>query len=121
MTAKNRQRSSEKSAASSQDDAPKKNQANASVSAAFGPGSREPRSRSCISIFVSTVFYIALIGAAGFAAFYVQKVVEEMRQATATQEESARQNAEMATKVDNVVLQVGRKLSKVGFHKLFPN
>lgn len=109
MTAKNRQRTSEKTAASSQDDAPKKSQANAGVSAAAGPGSQKsrPRSSSFLGVLGSAVFYVAVIGAAGFAAVYLQKVVEEMQQATARQEESARQNALVATKLDGVVLQVG--------------
>lgn len=56
----------------------------------------------------TAVFYAAVIGAAGFAAFHLQKVVEQMQQASARQEESARQNADMATKLDGVVLQVGK-------------
>lgn len=109
MTAKNRHRTSEKSAPSSQDDAPKKSQTNAGAPAAAAPGSQRsrPRSSSFLGMLCSTVFYVAVIGAAGFAAVYLQKVVEEMQQATARQEESARQNAVLATKLDGIVFQVG--------------
>lgn len=111
MTAKNRHRNSEKSAASSQDDASKKSQTSTSVSGAGGPGPQVPRSGSCLGIVATTVFYIALVGAAGFAAFYLQKVVEEIRETSARQEESARQNAGIGTKLDSVVQQVGGKIA----------
>lgn len=110
MTAKNRHRNSEKSATSNQDDAPKKSQTGTSVSGVGGPGPQGIRSRSCIGIFATTVFYIALIGSAGFAAFYLQKVVEQIQESTAKQDESARLNADMGTKLDSVVQQVGGKL-----------
>lgn len=110
MTAKIRSKnsSSEKSAASSQDDAAKKLQKSHSDGAS-GPGPQGPRSGGCLGTFVSTVFYLALIGAAVFAGFHLQKVVEEIRQTNTRQEESARQSAEMSGKMDNVVQQVGRK------------
>lgn len=107
MTAKNRHKNNEKSAASTQEDAPKKSQPSASVSAAGGPGHHGTRSGSCFGLFVTTVFYAALLGAAGFGAFQVQKVVEELRETTARQEESAQRNAAIGTKMDSVVQQVG--------------
>ena len=73
-----------------------------------GPGPQGPRSGSCLGLLVTTVFYIALIGAAGFAAFYLQQVVEEIRQTNARHEESARQNAELSSKMESAVQQVGR-------------
>jgi len=103
MTAKNRQ----KSAAPSQDDASKKSQ-KSSTNEVSGPGPQGPRSGSCLGLLVTTVFYIALIGAAGFAAFYLQQVVEEIRQTNARHEESARQNAELSSKMESAVQQVGR-------------
>uniref|UniRef100_A0A3Q3VMR5 Cytoskeleton-associated protein 4 n=1 Tax=Mola mola TaxID=94237 RepID=A0A3Q3VMR5_MOLML len=109
MTAKNRHRSSEKSAASSQDDAAKKSQASSGAPRAAGPGPQGPqgpRTRSCLGLLATTVFYVALICAAGFAAFYLQKVVEEMRETTARQEESARRTADVGTKLDDIVLQI---------------
>lgn len=111
MTAKNRNKNSsgEKSAASNQDDAAKKTQKCTSTNGASGSGPQGPRSGSCLGFLVTTVFYIALIGAAGFAAFYVQQVVEEIRQTSARHEESARQSAELSSKMENVVQQVGRK------------
>ncbi|XP_041820159.1 cytoskeleton-associated protein 4 [Chelmon rostratus] len=107
MTAKNRHKNSsgEKSAASSQDDASKKSQKSAS-NGVSGPGPQGPRSGSCLGFVVTAVFYITLLGAAGFAAFYLQQVVEEIRQASARQEESARQSAELGTKMESVAQQV---------------
>lgn len=109
MTAKNRHRNSEKSAASIQDDAPKKSQVSSGVSAVAAPGPQRsrPRSRSFLGVLCTTVFYVAVISATGFAAFYLHKVVAKMQEATARQEESARQNADMTTKLDGVILQVG--------------
>lgn len=111
MTAKNRNKnsSSEKSAASSQDDASKKTLKSTNTNGASGSGPQGPRSGSCLSFFVTTVFYIALIGAAGFAAFYLQQVVEEIRQTSARHEESARRSAEMSSTMESVVQQVGGK------------
>ncbi len=111
MTAKNRNKnnSSEKSAASSQDDASKKSQKTTS-NGVSGPGPQGPRSGSCLGLVATTLFYIALIGAAGFAAFHLQQVVEEIRQTNARQEESARQSAELGTKMESVVQQVGTKI-----------
>ncbi|XP_040885947.1 cytoskeleton-associated protein 4 [Toxotes jaculatrix] len=108
MTAKNRQKSSsgEKIAASSQDDASKKSQKSTTSNGASGSGPQGPRSGSCLGLLVTTVFYIALIGAAGFAAFYLQQVVEEIREANAKQEESAQQNAQLGSKMESVVQQV---------------
>lgn len=121
MTAKNRQKNSEKGAASGQqDDAPKKNQPSASVSAAAhhgGSSSSSSRSGSCLGLLATTVFYAALMGAAGFAAFHVQHVVEEIRESNAKQEESARHYSDIATKMVNVVQQVsvkGKRLDNWG-------
>lgn len=110
MTAKNRHKNSsgEKSAASSQDDASKKSQKSTS-NGVSGPVPQGPRSGSCLGLVATAVFYITLLGAAGFAAFYLQQVVEEIRQASARQEESARQSEELGTKMESVVQQVGGK------------
>ncbi|XP_070848371.1 cytoskeleton-associated protein 4 [Chaetodon trifascialis] len=107
MTAKNRHKNSsaEKSVASSQDDASKKSQ-KSTGNGVSGPGPQGPRSGSCLGLVATAVFYITLLGAAGFAAFYLQQVVEEIRQASGRQEESARQSAELGTKIESVVQQV---------------
>lgn len=107
MAVKKGPKNSEKSAASSQDDAPKKSQrsSNNGVSGSAPQGS--PRSGGCLGFLVTTVFYVALIGAAGFAAFYVQQVVEEIRRTNAKHVESARQSAELSGKMESVVQQVG--------------
>lgn len=108
MTAK-KPKNSDKSAASSQEDAPKKTQ-KSSHNGASAPGPQgSPRPGSCLSLLVTTVFYVALIGAAGFAAFHVQQALDEIRQTSAKHEESARQSAELSGKVESVVQQVGRK------------
>lgn len=116
MTAKNRQKNSEKGAASGQqDDAHKKNQPSASVSPTAHHGGDSSSSSnsgstsrcgSCLGLIASTVFYATLLGAAGFAAFRVQHAVEEMRESHAKQEESARQYSDIATKMVSVVQQV---------------
>uniref|UniRef100_I3JZS1 Cytoskeleton-associated protein 4 n=1 Tax=Oreochromis niloticus TaxID=8128 RepID=I3JZS1_ORENI len=101
MTAK-KPKNSDKSAASSQEDAPKKSQ-KSSHNGASSPGPQgSPRSGSCLSLLVTTVFYMALIGAAGFAAFHVQQVLDEVRQTNAKHEESARQSAELSGKVESL-------------------
>uniref|UniRef100_A0A668RX90 Cytoskeleton associated protein 4 n=1 Tax=Oreochromis aureus TaxID=47969 RepID=A0A668RX90_OREAU len=101
MTAK-KPKNSDKSAASSQEDAPKKSQ-KSSHNGASAPGPQgSPRSGSCLSLLVTTVFYMALIGAAGFAAFHVQQVLDEVRQTNAKHEESARQSAELSGKVESL-------------------
>ncbi|XP_070785457.1 cytoskeleton-associated protein 4 [Enoplosus armatus] len=107
MTAKNRHKnsSSEKSAASIHEDASKKSQKSSS-NGVSGPATQGPRSGSCLGLVATTVFYIALLGAAGFAAFYLQQVVEEIRLTSARHEESARKNAELGSKMESVVQQV---------------
>ncbi|KAF7647698.1 hypothetical protein LDENG_00167950 [Lucifuga dentata] len=108
MAPKNRHKnsSSEKSPPSSQEDASKKSQKSTS-NGLSGPGPQGPsQSKSCIGLFVSTVCYIALLGAAGFVAFYLQQVVEEIRVTGAKQEESARQSAEISSKMESVIQQV---------------
>lgn len=107
MTAKNRHKSnsSEKSAASSQEDASKKSQKSTS-NGVSGPAPQGPRSGSCLGLVATAVFYIALIGAAGFGAFHLQQVVEEIRETSSRHEESARQSAELSVKMESVVQQV---------------
>lgn len=121
MTAKNRNKGSsssgEKSAAPSQEDASKKSQKITSTTATTtsspssngvsGSGAQGPRSRSCLGLIVSTVFYLGLIGAAGFAAFYLQQVVEEIKRSEARHENSVQLSAGLVTKMESVVQQVG--------------
>lgn len=107
MTTKNRPKNSEKSAAPGQDDASKKSQkSGGATNGVSGPGPQGPRSGSCLGLLVNAVFYAAMIGAAGFAAFYLQQVVEEVRQIHAEYEENARRGAELGTKMENVLHQV---------------
>ncbi|MED6247229.1 hypothetical protein ATANTOWER_011920 [Ataeniobius toweri] len=114
MTIKNRPKNSEKSAAPSQDDASKKSQKSGGpTNGVSGPGPQGPRSGSCLGLFVTTVFYIAMIGAAGFAAFYLQQVVEEVRQINAKHEESEQRGVELGTKMESVVQQVESLQSNV--------
>ncbi|CAJ1054784.1 cytoskeleton-associated protein 4 [Xyrichtys novacula] len=108
MTAKNRHKNSsgEKSAASSPEDASKKSPKSSTSNGVSGPAPQGPRSGSCLGLLFTTVFYLGLIGAAGFAAFHLQQVVEEIRATSAKHEESARQNAELGSKMESVVQQV---------------
>ncbi|XP_043963680.1 cytoskeleton-associated protein 4 [Gambusia affinis] len=114
MTTKNRPKNSEKSAAPGQDDASKKSQkSGGATNGVSGPGPQGPRSGSCLGLLVNAVFYAAMIGAAGFAAFYLQQVVEEVRQIHAEHEESARRGTELGTKMENVLHQVESLRSNV--------
>ncbi|XP_034019563.1 cytoskeleton-associated protein 4 [Thalassophryne amazonica] len=109
MTAKNRQKSGsgEKSPpSSSPEDAPKKSPKSAG-NGLSGPGAQGPPwARSYLGLFVSAVFYVALIGAAGFAAFYVQQIEREVRQNSARREESAQQSAQLRGTMEGVLQQV---------------
>lgn len=108
---RNKNSTGEKSAVSHQEDVGKKPQKSTGNNGASVPGSQGqgPRSGSCLGSLVTAVFYVALMGAAGFAAFYLQQVVEEIRQTSGRHEESARQSAQLGTTMENVVQQVGRK------------
>ncbi|XP_054609728.1 cytoskeleton-associated protein 4-like [Dunckerocampus dactyliophorus] len=114
MTAKNRQKSSasEKTAAAAPVQDEKKPQKSNGTSGSAG--SQRPRTGgSCLGSLVSALFYAAILGGAGLAAFHLQKVVEEIRQTSAKHAESARMGAEMSRKMDNVVQQVGSLRSVV--------
>lgn len=107
MTAKNRHKNStsDKTPAPTQEDAPKKTPKTSSNGVASSAG-QGPRSGSCLGFFVSAVFYVTLLAAAGFGAFYLQQVVEEIRQTSARHEKSAQQNAELVSKMGSVAQQV---------------
>ena len=115
MTAKNRHKSSssgEKSAAaaaSSHEDASKKSPKSSTGNGVAVPEAPGQKSGSCLGLLATVLFYAALIGAAGFAAFYMQQVVEEIRETSARHEESAQRSAELSGKMESVVQQVGRK------------
>ncbi|KAI4802823.1 hypothetical protein KUCAC02_006397 [Chaenocephalus aceratus] len=106
MTAKNRNKNSEKSAASSPEDVPKKSPKSSSSNGVSGPAPQGPPSGSCLGLFATIAFYIGLIGAVGFAAVYLQQVVEEVRQISVRHEQSARHDGELSVKMDSVVQQV---------------
>ncbi|XP_020503385.2 cytoskeleton-associated protein 4 [Labrus bergylta] len=108
MTAKNRHKnnSSDKTPASIPEDASKKSPKSSASNGVSGPAPQGPQSGSCLGLFFTTVFYLGLLGAAGFAAFYLQQVVEEIRETSAKHEDSARQNAELSSKMESVVQQV---------------
>lgn len=107
MTAKNRHKNStsEKSTVPSQEDVPKKSQKTSSNGVTGSPA-QGSGSGSCLGFFVSAVFYVTLLGAAGFAAFYLQQVMEEIRQTSAKQEKSVQQNGELINKMQSVAQQV---------------
>lgn len=114
MTLTNRHRSisNEKTTTSNQDDAPE-SQTGVNGSGVKGPKPKGALSRSFFTSHGSTVFYIMLIGAAGFTALYLQKIPEEVRQTNTKLEKMARKSADMSTKLDSIVLQVGGKSSCV--------
>lgn len=103
MTAKNRKNnSSEKNASSSPDDVAKKSMKSNGVNVTVPQGSG---SGSWVT-FVAALCYIVLVAAAGFAAFYLQQVLEEVNQINKNNEESVKKNAELTRKMENVVQQV---------------
>ncbi|XP_061920794.1 cytoskeleton-associated protein 4 [Entelurus aequoreus] len=118
MTAKNRQKSAagEKAAAAAaaaaaatvaapvQDE--KKPQRSNGVSGPTGAPGHARTGKSWLGSLVSALFYAAMLGAAGLAAFHLQKVVEEIRQTSAKHAESAQASADMSRKMDNVARQV---------------
>ncbi|KAJ0012562.1 hypothetical protein NQD34_016896 [Periophthalmus magnuspinnatus] len=107
MTAKNRHKNSttEKSTVPIQEDVPKKNPKTSSNGTTSSP-TQGSSSGGCLGFFVSAVFYVTLLGAAGFAAFHLQQVMEEIRQTSAKHEKNAQQNAELITKMQSVAQQV---------------
>ncbi|XP_029351327.1 cytoskeleton-associated protein 4 [Echeneis naucrates] len=104
MTTKNRHKSNlgEKSAAPSQEDASRKSQKSAAGNGVSGSGAQGPKPRSCLGLLVTALFYVGLIGAAGFGAFHLQQVVEEVRRTSAWHAESAG----LALKLEGVVQQM---------------
>ncbi|XP_061768132.1 cytoskeleton-associated protein 4 [Nerophis ophidion] len=115
MTAKNRQKSAagEKAAAAAsaaaaaapvQDE--KKPSKSNGVSGPTGAPGHARTGKSWLGSLVSALFYAAMLGAAGLAAFHLQKVVEEIRQTSAKHAESAQASADMSRKMDNVARQV---------------
>lgn len=107
MTARNRHKNStsEKSTVQSQEEMAKKNQKTSSngVTGSPTPGSG---SGSCLGFFVSAVIYVTLLGGVGFIAFYLQQVMEELRQTSAKHDKSAHQDAELISKMQIVAQQV---------------
>nr|XP_061809460.1 cytoskeleton-associated protein 4-like [Nerophis lumbriciformis] len=83
----------------------KKSGGNSSSSSSSSNNSTSNR-RSCLSTLCSVLFYAAMIGGAGLAAFHLQKVVEEIRQTSAKNSESAQISAELSGKMESVVQQV---------------
>lgn len=98
MTARNRHKNSEKTSAP--------------AAAAASPGAEDASKksqRSCLGLLLSSVFYLALLGAAGFTAVHLQKVTEEMRLASSRQEESSRVSQDLARNMDSLLQQVGAR------------
>uniref|UniRef100_A0A8C6UC46 Cytoskeleton-associated protein 4 n=1 Tax=Neogobius melanostomus TaxID=47308 RepID=A0A8C6UC46_9GOBI len=110
MTAKNRHKNStsEKSTVPSQEDMPKKNQKTSSNGVSGSPAQGGSGSGSCLGFFVSALFYITLLGGVGFAAFYLQQVMEEIRQTNAKHEKSAKQNEELISKMQSMEGAISR-------------
>lgn len=111
MAGGNRAKSDKNAAAHSQDNsAAQKKSPKGGANGASVPGPQQGSpSGSCAGLLLNAVFCLALIGAAGFAAFYVQQAVDEIRQMGAKFGEDARQGAELSTKMESVFQQVGRK------------
>ncbi|XP_019738548.1 cytoskeleton-associated protein 4 [Hippocampus comes] len=115
MTAKNRQKSNagEKATAASaaapvhkEEKSQKSNGVSGSSGAQGSARSSGKKSRSCLGTLLSMLFYAAMIGGVALAAFHMQKVVEEIRQTSAKNAESAQISAEIGGKMEGVVQQV---------------
>ncbi|XP_053718501.1 cytoskeleton-associated protein 4 [Synchiropus splendidus] len=110
MAAKNRQKSEKgEKSASNHEDAPKKSQKSNGASSAGPQGPRSPQkpaATGCLRSLASALLYAVLAAAVGFAALYCQKVLEEVREASARTEESARRSGQLRGAVDGVQLQV---------------
>ncbi|XP_064794963.1 cytoskeleton-associated protein 4-like [Oncorhynchus masou masou] len=102
MTARNRNKNnlSEKTASSTQDDVAKKSPKPGSNGSPSIQGSG-----SWVKV-LAALCYIALVAAAGFAAIYLQQVLKEVHQISSRHEETVRENAEVAHKVENVLQRV---------------
>ena len=102
MTAKNRNKNaSDKNSTPIQDDVAKK-----ITKASKGSDSPGSGSGNWTKI-LAALSYIALVAAAGFAAFYLQKVVEEVGQISSRTEASIQKTAELTKKMESALLQVG--------------
>ncbi|XP_077449646.1 cytoskeleton-associated protein 4 [Stigmatopora argus] len=87
----------------------KKNQTHTAAATTGGGGgskSNNKSGKSCMGTVCSVLFYAAMIGGAGLAAFHLQKVVEEIRQTSAKHAQSAQISDELGGKVESVVQQV---------------
>ncbi|KAI1888110.1 hypothetical protein AGOR_G00181670 [Albula goreensis] len=102
MPAKHRNKSntSDKNPTSNQDDVAKKIPKASKESDSSGSGS------GSWAKVLAALSYIALVAAAGFAAFYLQRVVEEVGQINSRTEESIQKNAELTKKMESVLQQV---------------
>ncbi|XP_062339330.1 cytoskeleton-associated protein 4 [Osmerus eperlanus] len=111
MTKNRKPNTSEKNSAPYiQDDVAKKIQKTSngvSGSAPHGSGSE-----SWVKV-IAVVCYIVLVAAAGFAAFYLQQVLEEVHEVSTKNEESLKENAELTRKMENVLQQVESLRSSV--------
>ncbi|KAM8883999.1 cytoskeleton-associated protein 4 [Synchiropus picturatus] len=108
MAAKNRQKSEKgEKGASNHEDAPKKKSNGASSAGPQGPRSpQKAAGTGCLRVLASALLYAVLAAAVGFAALYCHKVLEEVREASARTEESARRSGQLRGAVDGVQLQV---------------
>lgn len=101
MTAKHRNKNaSDKNSTSVQDDVAKK-----ITKASKGSDSPGTGSGNWAKV-LAALSYVALVTAAGFAAFYLQKVVEEVGQISSRTEATIQKNAELTKKMESALLQV---------------
>ena len=74
--------------------------------AEFRPLRAAPVAGVCFKLTL-VVFYVALVAAGGFAAFYLQQALEEVHQIGAKNEETARVHAGLHGQMESVLQQVG--------------
>lgn len=101
-TTRLRNSSTEKSDAPGHDDAPQ-----SQTSANGSNGLRDPAGSSGrLGVVATTVFYIVLLSATGFAAFRLQQVSERSQEMSAEQEKSAQKYASMVKEIEVVSQEV---------------
>lgn len=111
MPPKNRNKNSnsnEKNSATPQDDVAKKSPKVSKLESAPvpGPSCSSGSGSGGLAKLISGLCYLALVAGAGFASFYVQQALTEVKQTNQRHQESIQKNAEVVQKVEQTLQQV---------------
>lgn len=107
MSVKNRNKhnSSEKNSSSNNQDDVAKKSPKSSNGVSSGPAPQGSGSGTSLKL-IAALCYIVLVAVAGFAAIYLQQVLEEVHQISTKNKESAQKNAELTRQMEGVLQQV---------------